>query len=489
MSTDWVLRNDLCAGAPGGTPLLTVAHLSDLHVCDHQSPARVEFLDRWADPDSPILDQLGEVGTYRPQDMLTAQVLDAMVRAVNAVPAGPIGGAPLDWAIVTGDNTDNTQANELAWYLALLEGGAVRPDSGAPDRYEGVADDCHFDERFWHPDGRTRDLPRSRWGLPQVPGLLDAIRTPFAADGLNMPWLAVHGNHDQLLQGTVPALAWLSAAATGGAKPIGLPAGWTPDAVLRLLAGLELCDPAAIAALGRMPTRPVTADAGRRMIGLPEFLAAHFGPAARPPGHGFTPGALNAYYRYDHGQTSVLTLNTVNPHGGWEGSLDEDQLAWLASELDLADSEHRYVVLASHHPLHRMVNDRTDGVDRRVLAAQFSAELVRHPSLVLWLNGHTHRAAVQPRGSFWEVTAPSLIDWPQQGRIVEVLRGDGRLSIAVSMLDHAGESPWTGSIDSPCALAGLSRQLAGADWQQPGRERAGAVADRDAVLLLADPWA
>src|SRR5690348_4168578 len=51
-------------------PLLTVAHLSDLHVCDHQSPARIEFLDRWADPDSPILEHLGEVGTYRAQELM-----------------------------------------------------------------------------------------------------------------------------------------------------------------------------------------------------------------------------------------------------------------------------------------------------------------------------------------------------------------------------------------------------------------------------------
>ena len=67
--------------------LLTVAHLSDLHVCDHQSPARIEFLDRWADPDSPILEHLGEVGTYRAQELMTAQVVDACVRAVNAVRA------------------------------------------------------------------------------------------------------------------------------------------------------------------------------------------------------------------------------------------------------------------------------------------------------------------------------------------------------------------------------------------------------------------
>ncbi len=167
-----VVRTELAPVPESGSaePLLTVAHLSDLHVCDHQSPARVEFLDRWADPDSPILEQLGEVGAYRAQELLNVQVVAAAVRAVNATASGPVSGAPVEIAVVTGDNTDNSQANELAWYLALLDGGEVTPDSGDPDRYEGVADDEIWDERFWHPESVKPDLPRERYGLPAVPG-------------------------------------------------------------------------------------------------------------------------------------------------------------------------------------------------------------------------------------------------------------------------------------------------------------------------------
>jgi metallophosphoesterase (TIGR03767 family) len=489
-----LLREDLQAAARCSETLLTVAHLSDIHVCDAQSPARTEFLDRWADPDSPILEQVEEIGTYRAQEFLTAHVAEAMVRAVNAVRTGPVGGASVDLALATGDNIDNAQANELEWYLTLLDGGTVCANSGDPERWEGVADETDDDERFWHPDGARSDLPKSRYGFPAVPGLLDAVRAPFEASGLTMPWLAVHGNHDRLIQGTVPGEGLLARAAVGTRKPIALPDGFDHEQVADLLDGLARCAPDALATAARCRTREVTPDGRRRIISRPEFVAAHHRPGARPAGHGF-PADGRPYYRYDTGVVTLLVLDTVNEFGGWQGSLDREQLAWLRAELAAADAEHRYVVLASHHPLDTMVNPTApSGTPSRVLGGELLAELDRHPSLVLWLNGHTHATAVTARATWWEVTAPSLIDWPQQARIVELLRGEGVLMIATTMLDHGGEAPWRGGTNGVGALAGLSRELAANDWQartEPfdAQWRAGTTKDRNLLLMLQDPWA
>ncbi len=512
------VREELLTGSGASSPgdaLLTVGHLSDLHLCDSQSPARAEFLDRWADDDSPVKHLVQDVGTYRAQDSLTVQVAEAMVRSLNAVGAGPVGGAALDWTIVTGDVLDNAQRNELGWYLGVLDGGPVLPDSGDPERYEGVSDaeEAYWDEAFWHPEPSATglvDRPRRLHGFPDAPGLLQALRLPFDAVGLAMPWLAVHGNHDQMIQGTIPALGPFADAGSAASKVIGLPEGWTDEQVARFCRDLDTCELDALTLWARLPARPVTPDLARAAITRAAFIDAHFHLGARPSGHGFAHASREsgeAYYRYDHGRVTVLTLDSVNEHGGWQGSLDRPQFAWLIEELTAADREGRYAVLASHHPLRTFVNGRGPGArgvestpsPDRVLAAELDAELARHPSLVLWLNGHTHTSTVTPHPgvdaahSWWEVTTPSLIDYPQQGRIVELLRGlDGTLTIACTMLDHDGELPWSGAVDSIAAIAGLSRELAANDWQRRVSElsrhpRVGVAADRNVLLRLADP--
>jgi metallophosphoesterase (TIGR03767 family) len=518
-----IVREDF--GAPGpeqpsiaaaGRPLLGLAHVTDLQLADVQSPTRFEFLNRYfADPRYAEI-----VPVQRPQEALTAHAVDATLRTLNAV-TSPVTGMRPQLAVTTGDAIDNAQWNEMQAFLALFDGGLVRPDSGGPD-HEGVQALDWPDDIFWRPDGPAgvdgagpdgtggQDIFRREFGFPHHPGLLRRALREFSATGLRIPWLSCFGNHEALNQGVGVITAGLGDALVGGSKPLRLPDDFDHDRALELFTER----PEAFMA---GPVRAVTPDPGRRPITRREFVQAHFGPGSRPLGHGFSEQNRldgTAYYVHDQPAARLIALDTTCLAGGAAGCLDRVQARWLQARLAEVHSayrgpdggevrtrnEDRLVVLFSHHGIDTLTSTRRAPAGLAsgppLGAAEILALLHRFPNVVLWLNGHTHRNAVRPRRDpdhpalgFWEVTTCAIVDWPCQARLVELIDSGGCLSIFCTMVDH--DTPVAPrSLDTSDDLASLHRELAAnvPFGGGAGSGRSGVAADRNVELRMAPPF-
>jgi 3',5'-cyclic AMP phosphodiesterase CpdA len=441
------LRTELGPQAAAVSVLATLAHVTDAHVLDAESPARVTFLNRLGPPFQ---------STFRPHETLTAQVLAGALRAVRAL--GP------DVLIQGGDLIDNDQANELALALGVIRGGTARPGSGAPG-YFGVQSASDADPFYYRPD----------LDAPLHPGLLRRATTRFTSPGAGLPWLPVLGDHDILVAGEIAPTGQTRALALGDQAVWDLPPGLT--APPGLLAGRGATGIAGVSPDGppdpglvdhflaqalAAPKVRVPSDPRRRELEPAETVAA-LQAASRRPASG-----VRLDYHADIGpQVRALVLDLARRAGGSGGIVVPGQANWLAGQLDAAGD--RWILVISHQPL-----TSAEGGD------QILDLLDRHPRVISAISGHIHRNRIVARrtaaGGYWLISTASLIDYPQQARALRVLATTDGVAIQTWMLDHV----------FPGDLGTISRELSYLD-AQGGRPQgfAGDHVDRNVTLYRA----
>ncbi len=504
-----VVRADLADGSSGRddrrVALASLAHLTDLHIVDAQSPVRFEYLH-------PFLRS-----AHRPQETLGVAGAVSLVRRINSLPAGPFGGRPLDVAVTTGDNTDNHERVELDWHLRVLSGGHITPDTGAIGRYEGVQNSGA--ELYWNPDSPAPDSYKRR-GFPHAPGLLAAAIAPLSSPGLAVPWYCAFGNHDDSVVGALPAgIEPLDALYTGRHKIEGMDAARARALAQHVVAGRLSARDLFDLVRGAGMVRRVTPDERRRPFDRAGFVQAHLDPAHTGPGprgHGFDDGAADGREVFSAFPIApgvlCVSLDTTNPAGFVNGSLGDGQLRWLERTLRAVSSRHydadgnltrrqvsdQLVLVFSHHTsatMDNLVPDPDRPLERRHDGAALVALLSRFPNVVAWVNGHSHRNQITahrgptPDRSFWEVNTASHIDFPQQARVIELLDNrDGTVSLFTTLIEAAAPARADYGDLSPAGLASLYREIGCND---PAADPAlgGGPADHNAELLLAAPVA
>ncbi len=420
---------------PSAAGLLSFFTFSDVHICDKETPAQV-IRNGYQYP-LPLVNNkpVGEPSSYSGVMLYTTHVLDAAIQTINALHKM----APFDFGIALGDACDNTQHNELRWYLDVIDGGPVSPSSGA---HAGA----------------------SQWNYQK----------PYVAAGLDksIKWYQAIGNHDQFFKGSTYWTEHLREIAVGPNILNTGPPTSPPDFRVIMngrgyLMGVvdgsteygDIINVGPTSQYNPLPT--VVADPDRYALTISDWMSEFFNTTSEPVGHGFTQGMIDgtelaACYTFKPRTDvpiRVIVLDDTDKLGyGVKGCLDEPRYNWLLNELDSGQAADELMIICAHIPVwpydYQTPSPYTPAcwnpdsvITDYELVNKISST---YSNVVLWAAGHAHRNAITPQpdaghpGSgygFWEVETSSLRDFPQGFRCFEIVRNSDDQTISILVVD------------------------------------------------------
>jgi metallophosphoesterase (TIGR03768 family) len=433
-----VVRRDLApnyAGAPNVARLLYYFSISDIHIADKESPAQPIYIG-WSAPYGPTSNGLSSA--YSPILLSTPQVLDAAIKTINALHEI----LPFDFGLSLGDAANNTQYNELRWFIDTIDGKVITPSSGA------------------HLGASSIDYQQ-----------------PFQAGGLNpeIPWYQVIGNHDQFWMGSAfEDEKTRNAHVSDTILNMGMSTNPSADSVdstgayMGVINGLTPYGDLYGAGLeADFDTPPkVVADTKRHSLATTEsttvnWMQEFFNTGTNPVGHGFSRENLKsgmACYSFvpksDIPIKFIVLDDTVKGPDQADyaaGALDDARYQWLVDELNGGQSANQLMVIAAHVPIRPQSSLTNTAPYPMWPGPEYTDDYVlnmlhTYPNLILWMAGHRHVNVVTPQPgpnndptlAFWEVETCSLRDDPQEFRTFDLRRNsDNTVSIIITNVDPA----------------------------------------------------